>query len=73
MYYCHPYCSFERGTNENINKMIRWKIPKGTNFDGMTDQEVQAVENWINHYPRGILDFDNANHLFEEELKKLGA
>ena len=72
LYYCHPYSSWERGTNENINKMVRRKIPKGANFDGMTDEEVQAVEDWINGYPRGILGYLNAGDLFKEELAKIG-
>lgn len=71
LYYCHPYSSWERGTNENINKMIRRKIPKGTNFDGMTDKEIQEVENWINEYPRGILGFKNSAELFRQELLKI--
>lgn len=39
VYYCHPYSSWERGTNEVTNKMIRRKIPKGTNFDDRTEEE----------------------------------
>lgn len=54
VYYCHPYSSYERGTNENINRMIRRFFPKGTNFDLITKQQVQLVETWINHYPRKI-------------------
>lgn len=72
LYYCHPYSSWERGTNENINKMVRRRIPKGTNFDGMTDEEVQTVEDWINGYPRGILGYLKAGDLFKEELAKIG-
>ena len=54
VYYCHPYSSYERGTNENINRMIRRFFPKGTNFDLVTKKQVQLVEAWINHYPRKI-------------------
>lgn len=55
VYYCHPYSSWERGTNENINRMIRRFFPKGTNFDTITTKQVQMVQNWINNYPRKIL------------------
>lgn len=55
LYYCHPYSSYERGTNENINRMIRRFFPKGTNFDTVTSKQVAAVQEWINHYPRKIL------------------
>ncbi len=72
LYYCHPYSSWERGTNEVTNKMVRRKVPKGTNFDGMTDAEVEEMENWINNYPRRIHGYHSAGELFEEELKKIG-
>lgn len=55
VYYCHPYSSYERGTNENINRMIRRFFPKGTNFDDVTPAQVSFVQDWINNYPRGIL------------------
>lgn len=55
VYYCHPYSSYERGTNENINRMIRRFFPKGTDFDTVTKEQVAMVENWINNYPRKIL------------------
>lgn len=55
VYYCHPYSSWERGTNENINRMIRRFFPKGINFDEVTKQQVAMVEAWINNYPRRIL------------------
>ena len=55
VYYCHPFSSWERGTNENINKMIRRFIPKGANIDNYSKEEIQYIENWINNYPRKIL------------------
>ena len=71
VYYCHPYSSWERGTNEVTNKMIRRKIPKGTNFDDRTEEEVEGIENWINGYPRKIHGYRSAGELFEEEVKQL--
>ena len=68
LYYCHPYTSCERGTNENINRMIRWHFPKGTSFDDVTAREVAEVAVWINDYPREILDFASAEMLFTAEL-----
>ena len=72
LYYCHPYSSWERGTNEVTNKMVRRKVPKGTNFDDMTDAEVEEMENWINNYPRRIHDYHSAGELFKEEVRKIG-
>ena len=57
VYYCHPYSSWERGSNENNNKMVRRIVPKGTNFDSMTDDEVLDMQIWINGYPRRIHDW----------------
>ncbi len=71
VFYCHPYSSWERGTNENNNRLIRRHIPKGTDFDDRTDEEIEYIENWINKYPRGILDYKTAEELFAEELRKL--
>lgn len=55
VYYCHPYSSWERGTNENINRLIRRFFPKGTVFDDVSVKQVEMVETWINSYPRKIL------------------
>lgn len=55
IYYCHPYSSWERGTNENINRMIRRFFPKGFNFDEVSTKQVAMVQDWINNYPRKIL------------------
>ena len=68
LYYCHPFSSWERGTNENINKMIRRFIPKGANIDTYSKEEIQYVENWINNYPRKILSGYSAN----QYKKKIG-
>jgi IS30 family transposase len=53
--------------------MVRRKVPKGTNFDGKTDEEIQQIENWINGYPRRILGYRTAGELFKEEIHKLPA
>ena len=70
-YYCHPYSSYERGSNEVTNKMIRRHIPKGTNFDEKTDEEISAIESWVNNYPRKIHGYHSAGELFEEEIRKI--
>lgn len=71
VFYCHPYSSWERGTNENNNRLIRRHIPKGEDFDEKQDRDIEYIENWINNYPRGIFDFKTSAQLFEEEIKKL--
>ena len=71
IYYCHPFSIWERGTNVVTNNMVRRKVPKGTNFDDKTDEEVQEIEDWINKYPRKIHGYRSSGELFEEEIEKL--
>lgn len=71
IYYCHPYSSYERGTNERINREIRRKLPKGTNFSKFSAKEIQAVEDWLNNYPRGILGYATSQELFDKEVANL--
>jgi IS30 family transposase len=73
IYYCHPYSSYERGSNENQNKLVRRKVPKGTNFDDRTEEDVQAVEDWINNYPRLLFGWETAQQRFDRELETLSA
>lgn len=72
IYYCHPYSSWERGTNENVNSMIRRRHPKGTDFSKVTAEEVAATEHWINSYPRKILGYKSAESAYRECLRELG-
>lgn len=71
LYFCHPYSSWERGSNENANGMIRRKIPKGEKIERFSDSDISHVEDWINHYPRGIHNYQCAEKLFQNWLKEL--
>ena len=63
IYYAHPYCSGERGTNENNNRLIRRWIPKGTLIDDISKEFIKKVEDWINNYPRAMFDYKSSNEL----------
>lgn len=54
VYFCHPYNSCERGTNENINKMIRKYIKKGEDIGNYTDRQIKHIQDKINNYPRKL-------------------
>ena len=55
VYYCHSYAAWEKGSNENHNRMIRRFFPKGTDFSKVTKKRIQEVQDWMNEYPRKIL------------------
>ncbi|MDG2769584.1 IS30 family transposase [Vibrio parahaemolyticus] len=70
IYYCHPYHSWERGTNEQVNGHIRRFIPKGCAISKYSTKEILEIQEWLNNYPRKILNGKSAREVFEEELKK---
>ena len=71
VYYCHPYCSSERGSNENQNGFIRRFMPKGTAISRYSNDYIEYVQNFINTYPRAIFNGQNSAKLFKQELDKL--
>jgi len=71
IYYCHPYSSWERGSNENQNGLIRRHHPNGTNFSRVTNKEIARTEEWINHYPREMFGWKSAADKFAECLARL--
>ena len=68
IYYAHPYSSWERGSNENANRIIRRFIPKGSDISKFTHKQIKKIEEWINNYPRKILNFKTAEEMFIQEL-----
>lgn len=71
-YLCHPYHSWERGTNENTNGLIRWYFPKGTDFSLVSDDEIRAVEYALNHRPRKRLKWKTPVEVFHEGVALQG-
>lgn len=71
IYYCHPFSSWERGSNEVQNKLIRRWIPKGTPIENYTRDEIRKIEEWINNYPRKLFGGKTANEQFEHHLSLL--
>lgn len=64
IYFAHPYASWERGINENTNSLIRQYFPKDTNFNEVTDEEVQFVMDRLNARPRATRNFRSPNEMF---------
>lgn len=67
-YFAHPYHSFERGTNENTNGLIRWYFPKKTDFAIIADEDIKAVEIALNNRPRKRLGWKTPLEAFNESV-----
>ena len=72
VYFAHAYSAWERGTNENQNRMIRRFIPKKVNIASVSENRVQDIQDWMNNYPRKILGYKTANQVAQENLQKTG-
>jgi transposase, IS30 family len=70
-YFCHPYSSWERGVNENTNGLIRQYFPKQTEFATITEMDIQAAQEKLNHRPRKTLDYQTPDEAYFKELAKL--
>ena len=66
MFFAHPYSSWERGTNENTNGLIRQYFPKGSDFSTITDDQISFVKERLNHRPRKCLDFQAPVMVFSQ-------
>lgn len=71
VYFTHPYSSWERGTNENHNGIIRRFIPKGTRLAEVSLSHIRRVQDWMNNYPRRILGYATPLECLVTELQTL--
>lgn len=67
-FFAHPYCSWERGANENMNGLIRQFFPKKMAFDNITDKDIAFAMNSLNHRPRKCLNFKTPHQVFMKQL-----
>jgi IS30 family transposase len=64
IYFAHPYSSWERGSNENMNGLVRQYFPKKRSFATITQQEIDFVMDRLNNRPRKCLGFKSPNQVF---------
>ena len=69
IYFCHPYASCEKETNERHNGILRYFIPKGTNIDDYSFKYINNSVNWMNNYLRKILDYKTPIEALKDEIK----
>jgi len=67
-YFAHSYSSWERGCNENDNGLIRWYLPKGTDFALVTDEQIFMIEYELNTRPRKRLGWKTPLEVFNESV-----
>jgi len=70
-YFADPYSSWQRGTNENTNGLVRRYLPKKTDFTTLSQSELDDIVEEINNRPRKVLGYKTANEVYSEELAKL--
>ncbi len=69
VYYCHPYHSWERGTNEQVNGHIRRFIPKGCAIADYSTKEILEIQEWLNNYPRRVLNGKSSIEVIQKEIE----
>ncbi len=69
IYFCHPYCSGEKGTNEKNNSLIRYFIPKKTLIENYSFEDINNIADWMNNYPRKKLNYKTPLEAFLDEFK----
>lgn len=67
-YFANPYSPWERGSNENLNGLIRQYIPKKSDFNEFTDLQIKEIENKINCRPRKRYGYENPIFVMEKLL-----
>jgi len=68
VYFAHPYASWERGTIENTNGLIRQYFPKCSDFSDITTDRISFVKERLSHRPRKCLDFKTPAMVFSHQL-----
>lgn len=72
IYFTHPYASYERGCNENKNRMVRRYFKKGKLVENLSDEDILNIARKINNMPRKALGYRTPLEVFESNLKKKG-
>mgnify|MGYP001600269118 CR=1 FL=1 len=70
-YFAKTYASWQRGTNENRNGLVRFYLPREVDLDTVSDARIRRVENLINNRPMKCLGYRTPNEAYAEELDKL--
>ena len=69
IYFCYPYHSWERGTNENTNGLIRQYLPKGKVYGKIKQSDIKEIEEKLNNRPRKRLNYLTPHEIFVKKMK----
>jgi len=67
-YFARPFASWERGSNENFNGLLRQNVPKKRAMESITDEESRMIENRLNNRPRKRMGFKTPSEVFHQSL-----
>jgi len=70
IYFAAPYSSYQRGTNENTNGLIRRYWPKGTSFRDLSQHQLDPIVEELNNRPRKILGYRTPNEVFQQQRRE---
>lgn len=70
-YFAMPYSSWQRGCNENFNGLVRQYVPKGCDISAFSDEEIQRIEDKLNHRPRKRLGYRTPQDVFDQSFKRV--
>ena len=70
-YFARPFASWERGSNENFNGLLRQYVPKKRQMASITDEEIKMIENRLNNRPRKRLGFRTPAEVFHQSLSRV--
>lgn len=71
VYFCHAFHSWEKGSNENFNGLIRRYLPRGESIQEVTQEEIDDIAWELNNRPRKILGFKTPAEVLKSEYQKL--
>ena len=68
-FFCDPYASWQKGGVENMNKWIRRFLPRKTNMEQVTDDDIHTIQEILNNKPRKSLNFKTPNEILQQEIQ----
>jgi IS30 family transposase len=71
VYFAHPHCPWERGTNENTNGLLRQFFPKGTRFTTISRRQIKHIQALLNDRPRKVLTWHSPAKVFKDVLERV--